>query len=110
MRMTIVALFILMMLMSMGWTQTKQDTLNELMRRVDILTREIEKQKLGEVTERKYESKYGLGPAASQIYYKKESGVSIAGYGEVVYENYADKKDDDSPGGKTDRVDYLRNI
>lgn len=109
MKLTTVSLFLLVM-MSLGWAQTKQDTLNDLMRKVEILTREIEKQKLGEVAERKYESKYGLGPAASQIYHKPDPGVSIAGYGEVVYENYADKKDDDSPGGRADQIDYLRNI
>lgn len=89
---------------------TKQDTLRELVRRIDILTRELERQKLGEVAERKYESKFGLGPAASQVYYKKTSGVSLAGYGEIVYENYADKKDDNSVGGKSNQIDYLRNI
>lgn len=32
----------------------------------------------------KYESKYGLAPAASKVYWK-ESGLSIGGYGEAVY-------------------------
>lgn len=90
--------------------EAKQDTLRELMRRIDILTEELEKSKLGEVAERRYESKFGLGPAASQVYYKKDAGVSIAGYGEVVYENFATNRDDDVPSSRTDRIDYLRNI
>jgi len=90
--------------------QTKQDTLRELLRKVDILTKEIEKEKLGEVSKRKYESKYGLGPAASLVYHKIDPGVSVAGYGELVFQNYAEKKDDDSPGGRNNEIDYLRNI
>lgn len=89
---------------------TQQDTLKMLMRKVDILTRELEKQRLGGVSERSYESKFGMGPAASQIYYRSENGATVAGYGEIVYENYASEKDDNTPGGKKDQVDYLRNI
>ena len=75
-----------------GFAQTtKQDTLKELMRKVDILTQELEKEKLGEVSGPVYESKFGLGPAASKIYYAKQGGVSIAGYGEIVYNNFSDK-------------------
>ncbi len=80
-----------------------------LMRKVDILTVELEKSKLGDVAKREYKSKYGLGPAASMVYHK-ESGVSIAGYGEVVYLNYKSEKDDGSAGGQMDQIDYLRNI
>lgn len=94
-----------------GFSQAaKQDTLKELMRRIEILTEEIEKEKLGEVAQRQYEGKYGLGPAASQVYHKKEAGVSIAGYGELVFQNYAGEKDNGSPGGKTNQIDFLRAI
>jgi hypothetical protein len=89
---------------------TQQDTLKLLMRKVDILTRELEKQRLGGVAERNYQSKFGMGPAASQVYFRKESGATIAGYGEMVYENFASKKDDATPSGKTDQIDFLRQI
>jgi hypothetical protein len=89
---------------------TQQDTLRELMRRIDILTEEIEKSKLGEVAERKYESRYGLGPAASQVYQLKKAGVSLAGYGEVVYQNFAKENDQNQPATTRDQIDYLRNI
>lgn len=89
----------------------QQDTLRELLRRVDILTQELEKQKLGEAAEtRVYQSKYGLGPAASQVYFKKTSGFSLAGYGEIVYQNYADRFDNDARAGVNDQIDYLRNV
>lgn len=90
--------------------ETQQDTLRELMRRIDILTEEIEKAKLGEVAERKYESHRGLGPAASQVYQLKKTGVSLAGYGEMTYQNFAKENDASLPSGKNDEIDYLRNI
>jgi len=89
---------------------TQQDTLRELMRRVDILTEEIEKSRLGEVAERKYESRYGLGPAASQVYQLKKAGVSIAGYGEITYQNFSKETDAAQLSGKTDEIDYLRHV
>ncbi len=90
----------------------RQDTLKELMRQIEILTEEIEKQKLGEdVTAAEADQRrYGLGPAASRVYFKKETGVSLAGYGEVVYENYSGTLDDGTVSQKKDRIDFLRNI
>ncbi len=98
---------------SRTWAQasTRQDTLRELVRRIEILTEEIEKVKLGEVAEkRKYESRFGLGPAASQIYHLAKPGVSLAGYGEAVFEGFADEKDNGEPSGKTNQIDFLRQI
>jgi len=88
----------------------QQDTLRELMRRIDILAEEIEKSKLGEVAERQYESRFGLGPAASQVYQLKKAGVSLAGYGEITYQNFSQKNESGQSSGKTDEIDYLRHI
>ncbi len=94
-----------------AWAQiTPQDTLRELMRRIDILTEEIEKSKLGEVAERKYESRYGLGPAASQVYQMKKTGVSVAGYGELVYKNFSSTADNGVASDQKGEIDYLRHI
>ncbi len=94
-----------------GYAQTaRQDTLRELMRRIEILTEEIEKSKLQEVADRPYKSYRGLGPAASQVYFVKKSGVSLAGYGEVVYESFANSYEDGTPSNKADKIDFLRNI
>ncbi len=90
--------------------QSLQDSLREINRKMDILIDEIERLKLGEAAEARYESSGGLGPAASKVYQMKKSGVSIAGYGEIVYENYARKLDDKTRSTKSDKVDYLRNI
>ncbi len=94
------------------WAQTvtRQDTLAELSRRIDILTQEIEKARLGEVAERKYESKYGLGPAASQVYHLKKTGVSLAGYGEVTYQDFSQETDAGVLSGRTNEIDFLRLI
>jgi hypothetical protein len=89
---------------------TEADTLAELMRRVDILTQEIEKSKLGETGERKYERHLGMGPAASQVYQLKKAGVSLAGYGEILYQNFSKNTDAGAPASAKDQVDYVRHI
>jgi hypothetical protein len=89
---------------------TRQDTLQELQRQITILAEEIEKMKLGEVADVHYEPTRGLGPAAAKVYQLKKTGVSLAGYGEVVYENYAKKRDDDVDATTRDKVDFLRNV
>jgi len=89
---------------------TKQDTLKELMRRVDILTEEIEKAKLGKVAELKYESRFGMGPAASRVYQLQKTGVSIAGYGEMVFNSFSDERDDGTASGAVNKFDFVRHI
>lgn len=86
-----------------------QETSEEIERKIDVLAQEIERLKMGEAIVTADESRLGFGPAASKIY-RTERGVSIGGYGEVVYFNYADEKDDGSDGGKTDMSDALRAI
>ncbi|MCZ6819518.1 MAG: hypothetical protein O7G31_08510 [Calditrichaeota bacterium] len=80
------------------------------MRRIDLLTEELEKTKLGGVAEAKYESRYGMGPAASRVYQLEKSGVSIAGYGEVIYENFSTEQDNGTPSGKANSFDFLRHV
>lgn len=89
--------------------QSVQDSLKEINRKIDILTEEIEKLKLGEVAEIKYEAARGLGPAAAKVY-QVHKGVSIAGYGELTYENFSSKRDDKSKSPSQDQFDYLRNV
>jgi hypothetical protein len=62
--------------------------IGELERRLDLLAQEIETLKIGEAaTSAANESEHGLGPAASKIY-RAEPGVSIGGYGELLYEDF----------------------
>ena len=72
----------------------QEEEIKEMKRQIEVLTEEMEKLKLGAVAEPKYESFMGLGPAASKVY-GVEKGLSLGGYGEVVYNNYqhASKKD-----------------
>ncbi len=71
-----------------------EEDIKEIKKQIEVLTGEMEKLKLGAVAEPKYESFMGLGPAASKVY-GIDKGLSLGGYGEVVYQNYQDstKKD-----------------
>ena len=86
-----------------------KDESGEIKRRIDALAQEIEQLKLGEALVEADQMRFGFGPAASKIY-RTERGVSIGGYGEAVYFNYAADKDDGSDGGKVDVTDLLRAI
>ncbi len=104
-------LFFLTLFPSFSFSQpTLSDSLREVQRQIEILTQEIERMRLGEVAEEPYEPQRGLGPAAARVYHLKKSGVSIAGYGEIVYENYSRKREDGGGANKPDQVDFLRNI
>ena len=86
---------------------TTEDS-EEIKRRIDALAQEIERLKLGEALVEADQMRFGFGPAASKIY-RTERGVSIGGYGEAVYYNYAGERDDGS-SGKPDVTDLLRAI
>lgn len=80
---------------SAGFAQDQNsEELAEIKKQIRVLTEDIEKMKLGAVAEPKYESFMGMGPAASKVY-GIDKGLSIGGYGEVIYENYqsSTKKD-----------------
>lgn len=61
--------------------------LKEIKKQIQVLTEEVERMKLGGAVEPLYESYSGLGPAASKVY-GGAKGVSLGGYGELVYHNY----------------------
>ncbi|MGE5276729.1 MAG: hypothetical protein ACM3SU_07025 [Acidobacteriota bacterium] len=85
--------------------------LAELDRKIEILTREIEKMKLGEAAAaRPSESpgSYGVGPAAAKVYGK--DGLSIGGYGEALYQNFAASDQSGAPSGAEDNVTLLRAV
>ena len=77
----------------------------ELERRIDVLAEEIERLRSGEDERLDIDEarRLGLGPSAAATY-AVDRGVSIAGYGEMLLENYADSS------GKTTQFDYLRAI
>lgn len=84
--------------------------LEQLRRQVDAITRELEAMRLGqEVAPRADTSVRGFGPAASKVY-RTNQGVSIGGYGEVVYENFAAEREDGTESSARDQIDALRAI
>lgn len=83
----------------------------ELERKVDVLTQEIEKLKLGEAAEPVAETASpDIAPAASKVYRSRANKVSIGGYGEMTYTNVSKRKQDASAAGSRDVADFLRAI
>lgn len=85
------------------------ERLDELERRIELVAAELERLRLGEVAVEADESRYGLGPAASKVY-RKPKGVSIGGYGELLYQNFSGRRDDGADSGRIDDLDVLRGI
>jgi len=80
-----------------------------LERQVEAITRELERVSLGGDIVQADSSVQGLGPAASRVYRVSE-GVSIGGYGEILYERFANETQGGGPSGALDRFDALRAI
>jgi hypothetical protein len=77
---------------------------------IDALTRDIEALKLGQdVVAQADQSTLGFGPAASKVY-RVQHGVSVGGYGELLYENAATERQDGTISGRADQLDFLRGI
>jgi hypothetical protein len=77
---------------------------------IDALTQDIEALRLGqEVVVQADQSTLGFGPAASKVY-RVQQGVSVGGYGELLYENAATERQDGSVSGRADQLDFLRGI
>ena len=81
-----------------------EDRIAELEGQVQALTGELEKDRFSDVIPELQGSVHGMGPAASKVY-NKEQGLSIGGYGEILYENH-----NGSDSTKSDQFDMLRLI
>lgn len=90
-------------------SSSESDRLAELERRLEVLAAEIEKLKIGEAAASADQSDYGMGPAASKIY-RTERGLSIGGYGELLYQRFDSARDDGAPSGRKDTFDLQRGI
>lgn len=91
--------------------EEREQRLKDLEGKVDILTKEIEKLRLGETAAEKAAAApltLGLGPAASKVYAKR--GVSIGGYGEILYQNFSGSREDGSASGLTPTIDLARAV
>jgi hypothetical protein len=82
----------------------------ELKRKLDLLTQELEKARMGEAAQPKaLESRHGLGPAASKVY-GVPRGVSIGGYGEALLQDFSAERDDGERSGRQSIADMLRAV
>ena len=81
----------------------------ELRQQMDAVLRQIEQMRLGQDVVRADTSLYGLAPAASKVY-RVDRGVSVGGYGEVLYETFADEREDGTESGAENQFDALRGI
>lgn len=102
---------VVLALMAVAAPVRAQDAhVGELERKVDVLTEEIEKLKLGAVAETTVTApRGGFAPAASKVYGTRR-GVSIGGYGEMLYQRFAGEREDGVVALRTSRLDFLRNI
>ena len=89
--------------------QSGGPTPEELARRIDVLAGEVDDLKVGDVAQPAGESHSGLGPAASKVYGVKR-GVSIGGYGEMLYNSFKKNTDNGDPAGESARLDFVRAI
>ncbi len=85
------------------------DRLAEIERRLEVLAGEIETMKIGEAAVAADQSEHGFGPAASKIY-RTDRGLSVGGYGELLYQNFDGARDDGTASGRTDTFDLLRGV
>ncbi|HKL49299.1 MAG TPA: hypothetical protein VJ882_06555 [Desulfuromonadales bacterium] len=102
----ITVLLSLLILIVFSGTGLAATTVDELERRLDIVTEELQQLKNESAVsgESEYTSSFGLGPAASKVY-KQNRGLSIGGYGEGHFTNLVSDKN-----GENDTADMLRAI
>ena len=85
---------------------------SELERKVDVLTSEIERIKLGETGAAPVESPgagKSLGPSVSKVY-RSRPGVSFGGYGELLLNTFERHRQDGEISGTRNQVNLLRAV
>jgi hypothetical protein len=93
------------------------EQIEELRRRLDVLAAEVERLRSGEPEETKEitlsderRRALGLAPSAAATYRRASRGISFAGYGEMLAENFASENESDAGGAPTTRIDFLRAV
>ena len=81
--------------------------LEDLERKVEILSRELEAQKTGSAPPEATDTAYGLGASAAKVYQAK-GGLSIGGYGEFLYQSKENRLQDGTQGVGEKSLDALR--
>jgi hypothetical protein len=103
-------------LIAQGGTETSppaaQKTIEEIQRELDVLAAEVEKLRSGEpdveITPERVKG-LGLSPSAAAVY-RKQRGISLAGYGEMLYENYAATTQSGASVNRGTQLDFLRAV
>lgn len=81
----------------------------EIERRIEVLAAELERLRSGQEGPSADRPQHGLGPAASKVY-RVTHGVSLGGYGELLYENFSATSDAGTRTSKVDQADFLRGV
>jgi hypothetical protein len=82
----------------------------DLRQRLDAVTRELERMELQRADVPLADTmQSGLAPAASKVY-RVRQGVSLGGYGEMLYQNFAGTNQAGGAAGQSDRLDALRAV
>jgi hypothetical protein len=93
--------------------EQKPADVEELRRRLELLASEVEQLRSGEETRTPLTDEQrrllGLGPSAAAVYEKK-GGVSLSGYGEMLYENFDSGDQSGASNGPASKIDFLRAI
>jgi hypothetical protein len=91
---------------------TPQQSIEEIQRQIDVLAAEVEKLRSGEpeveITEERAKN-LGLSPSAANVY-RKQRGASFAGYGEMLYENFAARTQAGTAVNRGTQLDFLRAV
>jgi hypothetical protein len=95
-------------------TTQSQTQVDELQRRIDLLAAEVEKLRSGETPQIELSEErrraLGVAPSAAATYRRASEGVSFAGYGEMLLENFNSENEAGAGGAPTTRLDFLRAI
>src|SRR5688500_2939352 len=88
--------------------------IDELGRQLEVLAAEVERLRSGEpdqveLTEERRRA-LGLAPSAAATYRRASEGVSFAGYGEMLAENFAAENEAGAGSAPTTRFDFLRAV
>ncbi|HET8633564.1 MAG TPA: hypothetical protein VFL88_05400 [Gemmatimonadales bacterium] len=94
----------------LGAQQRDSAAIAELRQRLDAVTRELERMELQRSDVPLADTmESGLAPAASKVY-RVSQGVSLGGYGEMLYQNFAGTNQAGDVAGQSDRLDALRAV
>lgn len=109
-RLALLAGLALMMVAPAAAQEPDTTDIEQVRNQVEAITRELEELRLGrDVVVEADSAAQGFGPAASKVY-RVGQGVSIGGYGEVLYQNFDGSQEDGLPSAATDRFDALRAV